>query len=419
LRAGAIAASLAVAAVALLPAVARPVRAQTAPVDSAAVHAAAADTVPLDSALVRAGPALRWNVAARILIERALAARDGRPAGPTFYDGNNNTRLYGLVAGAQYDALRASADSTSGAAAAISAAAAVLATVFPRDSGWIARRRVGELAGLAPRRAGAVPTAALTAAVAAGARGGRAAARPWVADARAELRVRPWRGGPGAAPGRWRGEREAPALAISLNLPPRYLASPSQLRPPPPPALGSAAFAAELDSVRSATTARTREQTRATWAWARNAATLWSEIAGGVILRRRLSEPAAARALMALNLALSDATIACWDAKLHYWYPRPSQVDSTLDLSVPLPDFPSYPSAHATLFATGAAVLGHLVPEEQGMLDSLADQATRSRVWAGVHYPFDNAAGAALGREVARIVVTALDAGRATPHPAR
>jgi len=123
-----------------------------------------------------------------------------------------------------------------------------------------------------------------------------------------------------------------------------------------------------------------------------------------------LSEPEAARALMYLNMALSDATIACWDAKLTYWSPRPSQLDATLDLSIPLPDFPSYPSAHATLFATGAAVLGHLVPGEQVMLDSLARDATDSRVWAGVHFPFDNEAGTLLGRRVADAAIAVLEA---------
>jgi membrane-associated phospholipid phosphatase len=109
-------------------------------------------------------------------------------------------------------------------------------------------------------------------------------------------------------------------------------------------------------------------------------------------------------------MALSDATIACWDAKLTYWYPRPSEADSTLDMSVPLPNFPSYPSAHATLFSAGAAVLGRLVPEERDRLDSLADVATDSRVWAGVHYPFDNAAGTVLGRRVAEAAIAVLDA---------
>lgn len=355
-----------------------------------------------DSVFLRAGPVLRWQVAARLLIERDVASRDGRPTRPTFYDGNNNSRLYALVAGAQYDALRAARDPARGEAAAIAAAAALLATVFPADAAWIARRRTAELTSSIEDGPGGEAAASAL-------RAGRVAAAPWLARARAELRITPWSGRVPVGPGRWRGEGAVPALAISLGLPRYYLTRRDQFRPPPPPAPGTAAFAAALDTVRWATGHRTREQTRATWAWARNAATLWSEIAGGVILRRHLPELAAARVLVAVNQTLSDATIACWDAKLTYWYPRPSQVDSSLDLSVPLPDFPSYPSAHATLFAAGAAVLGHLVPAEQAALDSLADQATRSRVWAGVHYPFDNAAGVTLGRRVAAAAIVALD----------
>jgi membrane-associated phospholipid phosphatase len=213
-----------------------------------------------------------------------------------------------------------------------------------------------------------------------------------------------------SGPGRWRSDGEAPSLAISLGLRPWFLSAPDEFRPPPPPAPGSAALASALAAVRDATRNRSRAETRATWAWARNAATLWSEIAGEAILRQHLSELDAARALMYLNMTLSDATIACWDAKFAYWYPRPSQIDSTLELSVPLPNFPSYPSAHATLFAAGAAVLGHLLPAEQPALDSLAREATMSRLRAGVHYPFDNEAGARLGRQVAGAALLVVEA---------
>ena len=380
-------------ALALVPAGAA--RAQKAP--------ASTDTLPLDSTFSHAGPVLRWNVASRALIERTIAARGDRPATPTFHDGNNNSRLYALVAGAQYDALRVTNDPVEAEAAAITAAASVLRTVFPRDTAWIARRRSAEFKHL--REAGLSAEG-----LRAGQRtGGKAAAR-WVQDATAELHVPPWHGHVPTGPGRWHGEGTAPALAISLGLRPWFLAKRDQFRPPPPPSPDSPGFRAAIVTVRSATAYRTREQTRATWGWARNAATLWSEIAGGIILRRRLSETDAARALMYLNMTLSDATIACWDAKLTYWYPRPSQVDPSIDLSVPLPDFPSYPSAHATLFAAGAAVLGRLIPDEREMLDSLAEEATASRVWAGVHFPFDNAAGIRLGQEVAGAANAVLDA---------
>ena len=92
---------------------------------------AGADTLAPDSAFRRAGPVLRWQVIARELIGRALAARESRPARPTFYDGNNTTRLYALMSGAQLDALRAATASNEADAASAAAAAAVLRTVFP------------------------------------------------------------------------------------------------------------------------------------------------------------------------------------------------------------------------------------------------------------------------------------------------
>ncbi|HKT60917.1 MAG TPA: vanadium-dependent haloperoxidase [Gemmatimonadales bacterium] len=364
---------------------------------------AAADTLPTDSVFAHAGPVLRWQVASRALIERAIAARGSRPAQPTFYDGNNNTRVYALVAGAQYDALRAGQDPREAELAAIVAAASVLRTVFPRDVAWITRRRAAEIASL--KQEGLSPAGVRNGELA----GQRAAAR-WVKDATAELRATPWRGTVPTGPFRWRGEGRSPALAISIGLKPWFLERRDQFRPAPPPERDSPGFRAGLAVVRSATGTRTREQTIMTWRWARNAATLWSEIAGETILRRKLPEVDAARALMYLNMTLSDATIACWDAKLTYWYPRPSQTDPRLDLSVPLPDFPSYPSAHATLFAAGAAVLGHLLPGEQKRLDSLAAEAVDSRVWAGVHFPFDNSAGLQLGRRVAGAANTVIDA---------
>jgi membrane-associated phospholipid phosphatase len=341
-------------------------------------------------------------VASRALIERAIAAR-GSAARPTFYDGNNNTRIYALVAGAQYDALRAAQDPREAGLAAVVAASAVLRTVFPRDSAWIERRRASETAAL---RQDGLPASGMRA----GELAGRRAATPWIKDAAAELRVQPWRGTVPTGPFHWHGEGRSPALAISLGLKPWFLERRDQFRPPPPPDSKSPEFRASMAVVRTATGTRTREQTLLTWRWARNAATLWSEIAGEAVLRRKLPEADAARALMYLNMALSDATIACWDAKLTYWYPRPSQVDPLLDLSVPLPDFPSYPSAHATLFAAGAAVLGHLLPSERERLDSLAAQATDSRVWAGVHFPFDNSAGSGIGRQVAELANAVIDA---------
>jgi DNA-binding Lrp family transcriptional regulator len=46
-------------------------------------------------------------------------------------------------------------------------------------------------------------------------------------------------------------------------------------------------------------------------------------------------------------------------------------------------------------------ILGTSFPSERERLDSLAEEAAISRVYAGIHYRFDSEVGLALGRTVA------------------
>jgi len=143
-----------------------------------------ADSLAPDSAFRRAGPVLRWNVVTRELIGRDLAARQGRPVHATFYDGNNNTRLYALVSGAQYDALRAATRDGEGELAAAAAAAAVLGTVFPREAAYLARQLARERKRLGGRH---LPPASIRT----GEQAGHVAARRWRAVRRANLDAAP------------------------------------------------------------------------------------------------------------------------------------------------------------------------------------------------------------------------------------
>ncbi len=64
-----------------------------------------------------------------------------------------------------------------------------------------------------------------------------------------------------------------------------------------------------------------------------------------------------------------------------------------------------------------ARVLGSFLPRESVRLDRLAHQAAMSRLFAGIHYRFDNNTGLRLGRTVA---AWALDhSGCTGPKPAR
>ncbi len=116
-----------------------------------------------------------------------------------------------------------------------------------------------------------------------------------------------------------------------------------------------------------------------------------------------MSDADAARVLAVLNVAATDAVIACFDAKYHYWTIRPSQADTTLVLadSVDLPNFPSYPSGHACSAGAFDAVLGHFFPQDRAEFTRIAEEQAMSRLYGGIHYRFDNDGGLALGRVVA------------------
>ena len=101
-----------------------------------------------------------------------------------------------------------------------------------------------------------------------------------------------------------------------------------------------------------------------------------------------------------MALAIYDATIAAWDSKYAYNRLRPSQVDQTLPTRLPTPQSPSYPSEHAATAAAAAAVLSYFFPNEAGSFESLAEQAGKSRLYAGLEFPSDYFAGLELGRQV-------------------
>ena len=73
--------------------------------------------------------------------------------------------------------------------------------------------------------------------------------------------------------------------------------------------------------------------------------------------------------------------------------------------SVSLPNFPSYPSGHACSAGAFDAVLGHFFPKERTEFTRIAEEQAMSRLYGGIHYRFDDDAGLALGRVVARNAV--------------
>ena len=219
----------------------------------------------------------------------------------------------------------------------------------------------------------------------------------------------------------------------------------TQFSPPPPPALDSAAYAADFNKTKSlgstTSTTRTADQTQYAHFWADvpgNSVTPpghWEEIAEHVSLQRHMSLAQNAHLFATLSIGLADAAICCWNTKYvdNLWRPvtairdsRASQINpaTTFDPNwTPLwktPNFPSYTSGHSTFSGTADAILsatfGKHVHFSIGSDDmpgttrsfasftDAANEAGESRVVGGIHFEFDNQAGLAVGRKLGAFV---------------
>jgi len=131
----------------------------------------------------------------------------------------------------------------------------------------------------------------------------------------------------------------------------------------------------------------------------------WSQIYQERATARNLGGAPLLRGGALMHAAIYDATIAAWDSKYAHNRRRPSQADSTLTTMLPVPDHPSYPSEHAVVAGAVAAVLAYVIPADTQLFNDLAQEAARSRLFAGLHYPSDMLAGLDLGRRVGEAVV--------------
>jgi hypothetical protein len=367
---------------------------------------AAADTNPVSVLWNRLVPGFVDEAAVSRRAARAAAAGDSaalrriaRTPPPILF------RVYTLLSIAQYGAVNSARDNraVSSDVAVASASAAVLSQVFTDSTvrASIARELARDFE--ARDGSGAAERAL------AGRRLGEDVARRVIAWAPPFNFVAPWNGTIPTGPGMWYSAPGVPPLGISLATSRGWLLdSAAQFRPSPPPAYGSPAHNAALEEVKRVARERTAEQTKLAKKWNDvDPWAPWNETASAAIRRHRMSNTEAARVLAVLNVAASDAVIACFEAKYHYWTIRPSQADTTIVLAetVSLPNFPSYPSGHACSAGAFDAVLGHFFPQDRAEFTRIAEEQAMSRLYGGIHYRFDDDEGLALGRVVGRYAV--------------
>jgi membrane-associated phospholipid phosphatase len=222
---------------------------------------------------------------------------------------------------------------------------------------------------------------------------------------------------------------------------PFALEAADQFRPGGPPRLTSDRYADAFEQVKSlgiaGSTTATADQALTGRFWNGAIQNYWNEITQTAALAHDLTTAQNARLFALLNLSFADGVIAFYDAKYTYnfWRPvtaiRAAATDGNPDTDADpnwLPEVgnttpdPSYPGAHAVIAAAGAEVLISFFHKHHFDFDvtsevlpgvvrsftsfpAAAEEATLSRIFAGVHFEFDLTTGQRLGDDVADFVV--------------
>jgi hypothetical protein len=222
---------------------------------------------------------------------------------------------------------------------------------------------------------------------------------------------------------------------------PFLIQSSSQFRSDPPPALDSAAWAAQFNEVKSLGRAtgstRTADQTYFAKWWQSAPTRSWNEVARQLITRNDLNAADAARLLAMQNLSAADASINCWNDKYHFDFWRPwnaipraaedgnpatiADAGWTALITAPYPEWPSghncQDTAHVAFLRMffGDAPSGGFQITSRSLLLTAAEPTVRTfdtfsqplaelieaRIWAGLHYRDADVAGQRLGSRVA------------------
>lgn len=238
---------------------------------------------------------------------------------------------------------------------------------------------------------------------------------------------------------------------------PFALASASELRPPAPPKYPHGTYRKEVNQILHFSATLTDRQKMIATYWADGPATEtppghWNLFAQFVSRRDGHSFDDDVKMFFALSNALLDASIACWEAKVHYDFVRPVSAIRFIYAGKPVrawggpgrgtvlmsgetwrtyigtPPFAEYVSGHSTFSAASAEILklftgsdafGGFVtfapgssPIEPGVVpaaavrlswptfSAAADEAGISRRYGGIHFESGDLQGRALGRQI-------------------
>jgi membrane-associated phospholipid phosphatase len=374
-----------------------------------------------------AGAVRRWNEIARALIARY------------YVNSSFSARLLAALAVAQYDAVvaarrladryaRETADPERLAAA---GSGSIERHGYPSQEAAVARASAEVLASLfPPERAFVLQNeqahgesriwmgAAAPSDIEAGRTLGRAAAVAVVDWLQEDGAAQSDEGRVTRQPDKWFSEQQT--LPGFGRTKPWVMRSGDQFRAPEPPAVGSPEFAAALAEIRAFSDRLSAEQLATAQYWnlgvgGISVPGMWDLFALELAAAAGYSEARTARTLALLNMAMMDASIASWESKFHYLVPRPSMRDPDIREPLGLPAHPSYTSGHSAFSGAAEGILAAIFPASAQEVHRLAEEASASRWYGGIHYRFDGDAGLAQGRNVAAWVLSERGASDGVP----
>jgi len=384
------------------------------------------------AAAATANPVSDWNIIAI-----------GMPAGSPF----NQARVVAATQLAVFEAVNAiqggyepylgtvvAPAGASADAAAIAAAHAVLKSYFPANAAMLDGLRATSLSAIpdGTAKSGGIATGEAAAAAILSARfnDGATPAQNYLPSSN--------------DPYQWQLTPSCPAaggvFANWPNLRTFGIANAVDFRADPPPALDSTLYAKAFNEVKrvGSKTSTERPQDRtdvANFYAASSPAYVMNMAARQISDAEGRSMLHLARALALINMAISDAAVASFGSKYYYttWRPETAihnadidgnsrtEADTTWAPLIVAPCFPAYPSNHGSLSGGGAEVLrriygegGHAITITNPAFPALiyhyttfkqiTDDISDARVFGGIHYRFDQDAGADLGRAVGTAV---------------
>ncbi len=272
---------------------------------------------------------------------------------------------------------------------------------------------------------------------------GTAAAQAMIAARQDDGRFGPSQWVPNARPdtGRCSPGRPTTPPRGSGGVKPFLMESSSQFRTAGPPALTSAAWAADFNEVKAHRQGdrlhphATTQTYIARW-WQSTPVVSWNDVARQLIARNHLDAADSARLLAMQNLAAADGAINTWNDKYHFDFWRPWNAivrasedgndatiadDPTWTALITAP-YPDHVSGHLGLDASHTGVLRMFfgdAPAGGYQITSLAtnhggaatrtfagfsqavDEIVEARIWAGLHYRTADVQAVELGTNVA------------------